>query len=148
MKQLYAIILLVATTLVLSWGVAALVRNVIFAATCETEVDHEFIRADVAGHRWQVISRYVFPMYLTLAGHDAGRLQPAFKVNFGWALFISHLLFFAYLFTVGRRGTKRTPLLRLVNATAIILFGVPGLIAVLIIQNAPSSEVKISQIRK
>jgi hypothetical protein len=115
-KQFYSILLIGITALVLSWAIPALVRNTI------------------AEHHWQAVSHYAFPMYLTLANHDTGRLQPAFKVNFGWALFISHLMFFAYLFIVRRKGVKPPPLLRLVHATAIILFGVPGLIAVCLCQ--------------
>jgi hypothetical protein len=51
------------------------------------------------------------------------------------SLVISHLLFFAYLFTVGRKNTRRKIPLRLANACVIILFGLPGLIASLLFRN-------------
>jgi hypothetical protein len=122
-KQLYAILLLGITALILSWAISALVRNTI------------------ADHHWQAVSRYAFPMYFTLAEHDdTGCLQPAFKVNFGRALFISHLMFFAYLFVMRRRGVKPPPLLRLANATAIILFGVPGLIAIFVLNKSTNKK--------
>jgi hypothetical protein len=53
-------------------------------------------------------------------------------VQFGWSLVISHLTFFGYLFTVGRRDAKRKPAVRFVNAFVIILFGIPGLLASLL----------------
>jgi uncharacterized membrane protein len=56
------------------------------------------------------------------------------KINFGVSLVISHLLFFAYLFTVGRKDGRRKAPVRFVNACVIILFGIPGLIASLIIK--------------
>jgi hypothetical protein len=133
-KQFYSILLVGITALVLSWAIPALVRNAVHAASRDMDAGSHFTRADIAEHRWQAVSRYAFPMYLTLSGYDAGRLQPAFKVNFGWALFISHLMFFAYLFVVRRKGVKPPPLLRLVQATAIILLGVPGLLAVCLCQ--------------
>jgi hypothetical protein len=85
-----------------------------------------------AVNRWNTVARWLFPVYLTFSNRNSDYLQPAFKVNFGWALVISHLTFFGYLFIVGYKGVKRKPLLRLVNACVIILFGIPGLIASLV----------------
>jgi hypothetical protein len=85
-----------------------------------------------SGNRWNTVARWLFPVYLSFSSHHSDYLQPAFKLRFGWSLVISHLTFFGYLFTVGRRGAKRKAPLRLVNACVIILFGIPGLIASLL----------------
>ncbi|MDR3133940.1 MAG: DUF4857 domain-containing protein [Prevotellaceae bacterium] len=83
-------------------------------------------------NRWNTVARWLFPIYLSFSSRHSDYLQPVFHVRFGWSLFISHLTFFAYLFTAGRKGAKRNPLLRLVNASIIILFGIPGLLASLL----------------
>jgi hypothetical protein len=85
-------------------------------------------------NKWHTAASWLFPVYVGFSGKYTDFITPEWHINFGWALFISHLMFFAYLFTVGRRGVKRKPLLRLVNAFVIILLGPPGLIASLIIK--------------
>ncbi|MDR1680437.1 MAG: DUF4857 domain-containing protein [Prevotellaceae bacterium] len=86
-----------------------------------------------AANRWYTVARWLFPMYLTFSSRHSDYLQPAFKVQFGWSLVISHLTFFGYLLILRRKRISPRHLpLRLVNATAIILFGVPGLIASLL----------------
>jgi hypothetical protein len=85
-----------------------------------------------AANRWNTVARWLFPIYLSFSSHNSDYLQPAFKVRFGWSLVISHLTFFAYLFTAGRKRARQNIPLRLVNACVIILFGIPGLIASLL----------------
>jgi hypothetical protein len=131
-KTLCALFLLVVTALVLSWAASELVRGAVLV-TAGAPADDSAL-AGAGDDHWRTVSRWVFPISFSLIDHDAGRLRPSFTVHFGAALVVSHLMFFAYLFTVGRRGAKRKPLLRLANATLIILFGVPGLIASLIIK--------------
>jgi hypothetical protein len=85
-------------------------------------------------NKWHTAAAWLFPVHVGFSNKHSEFVVPQLKVNFGVSLVISHLMFFAYLFTVGRRGAKRKPLLRLANACVIILFGIPGLIASLIIK--------------
>ena len=85
-------------------------------------------------NKWHAASSWLFPVYVSFSNKYSDFIMPELKVHFGVSLVISHLLFFAYLFTVGRRGAKRKVPVRLANAFVIILFGIPGLIASLIIK--------------
>jgi hypothetical protein len=85
-------------------------------------------------NKWHTAASWLFPMYVGFSNKYTDFVMPELKVNFGVSLVISHLMFFAYTFTVGRKGVRRKLPLRLVNASVIILFGIPGLIASLIIK--------------
>jgi hypothetical protein len=85
-------------------------------------------------NKWHTAASWLFPVYVGFSGKSTDYIVPELKINFGVALFISHLMFFAYLFTVGRKNGKRKIPMRLANAFVIILFGIPGLIASLIIK--------------
>ena len=85
-------------------------------------------------NKWHTAASWLFPVYVGFSNKYTDFIMPELKINFGVSLVISHLLFFAYLFTVGRRGAKRKIPVRLANAFVIILFGIPGLIASLIIK--------------
>jgi hypothetical protein len=145
MKQLYTIILLIAASLVLSWAIPAAIRVAIFTVfpasgsnDCQVSEADTLCLQDAshvtcaAGNRWNAVARWLFPVYLTFTNRHTEYLQPAFRIQFGWSLVISHLTFFGYLFTVGRRDAKRKPAVRFVNAFVIILFGIPGLLASLL----------------
>ena len=85
-------------------------------------------------NKWHTAASWLFPVYVDFSNKHSDFIMPTLKVHFGVSLVISHLLFFAYLFTVGRRGAKRKIPVRLANAFVIILFGIPGLLASLIIK--------------
>jgi hypothetical protein len=85
-------------------------------------------------NKWHTAASWLFPVYVGFSGKHTGFVVPEVKINFGVSLVISHLLFFAYLFTVGRKDGRRKAPVRLANACVIILFGIPGLIASLIIK--------------
>jgi hypothetical protein len=127
-KAIFTIILLVVVSLVLSWGMAAIVRKAIVA---DDDVPYKVTAQE---DKWHTVASWLFPMYVDFSDKGTGSLVPELKINFGVALFISHLMFFAYLFTVGRKNGKRKIPMRLANAFVIILFGIPGLIASLIIK--------------
>jgi hypothetical protein len=104
-------------------------HHVLQAGTLERHDAPLVIRA--AANPWDTVASWLFPVHLRFSSPTSDYLQPDLKRNFGWSLVVSHLTFFGYAFTAGRRRTRPV---RIVNAFVIILFGLPGLIASLIIK--------------
>jgi hypothetical protein len=122
---------------VLYWmvGVTTPESNTTHVLDAATLKQHDAPYTVMAGeNKWHTAASWLFPVYVGFSGKYTEFIYPELHINFGVALVVSHLLFFAYLFTVGRRGAKRKVAVRLVNAFVIILFGIPGLIASLIIK--------------
>lgn len=82
-------------------------------------------------NKWNTVSQWLFPSIVSLSDRNTEYVQPAYTLNIGKAFVISFILALIIAFTVDR---KKNPVKRIVNAVIIILFGIPGLMASLIIK--------------
>lgn len=82
-------------------------------------------------NKWDTVSAWLFPSVISLSDKNTEYVVPAYTFNVGKALIISFILALIVAFSIDR---KKNPVKRIANAIAIILFGIPGFIASLIIK--------------
>lgn len=103
--------------------------NVLKAGTLKKHTDPFIVNAQVDG--WNKAAQWLFPAYVSLSDKDTSYIQPGFVFNFGKAFIISLILAVAFALTIDRK-TKLPK--RIAHIIMIILFGIPGFIASLIIR--------------
>ena len=103
--------------------------NVLKAGTLKKHTDPFIVNAQVDG--WNKAAQWLFPAYVSLSDKDTSYIQPSFVFNFGKAFIISLILAVAFALTIDRK-TKLPK--RIAHIIMIILFGIPGFIASLIIR--------------
>lgn len=103
--------------------------NVLEAGTLKQHCPPFVVEAKT--NRWDVVSSWMLPSIVSLSDKNTEYIQPAFILNFGKAFIISLVLALIFAFTIDR---KKKPIKRIADAIVIIIFGIPGLIASLIIR--------------
>ena len=89
-------------------------------------VDKHYIAS--SGSKWDVVSKWMFPYYLTFQSSHSNYVKPYFHCN-GWYGFVFNfvLAVLAFAFVVNTKERK------LFNATFILLTGIAGLLALLLL---------------
>lgn len=88
-----------------------------------------FVEAEI--NRWDKVAEWIFPAYIQLNDKNSMYVTPAVVFNFGWAFLISGVMAIIFTFTIGKR---RSIYRRIADTILIIIFGIPALIASLIIK--------------
>jgi len=103
--------------------------NVLEAKTLKQHDTPSVVNAKV--NRWDEVSSWLFPSVISLSDRNTEYIKPAYIFNFRKAFIISFILAIIFAVTIDR---KKKPLKRVADAIIIIIFGIPGLIASLIIR--------------
>lgn len=103
--------------------------HVLEAQTLKKHDEPYVIRAKT--DRWDVAAGWLFPVYTSLSDNNTKYLTPEINVTSGKAFLISTVLALLFVFTVSR---KRKPVMRVANLLLVVLFGIPGLLASLLIK--------------
>lgn len=103
--------------------------NVLEAGTLKKHTEPFVVKAKT--DRWSTVSEWLFPSIISLSDKNTEYIKPAYTLNFGKAFIISLVLALIFTFTINR---KQKPIKRIFSAIIIIIFGIPGLIASLIIK--------------
>ena len=103
--------------------------NVLEAGSLKQHSEPYFVAAKE--NKWDTVSAWAFPSYVSLSDKNTEYICPDYIINFGKAFIISLALALIFAFTVDR---KKKPAKRIIDAIVIIIFGIPGLIASLIIK--------------
>lgn len=103
--------------------------NVLKAGSFEKHAEPFVVEAQLDG--WEEAAKWLFPVYVSLYDKNTSYIKPELVVNFGKAFLVSLVLAGLFTFTINRKASLTK---KIVSAIVIILFGIPGLIASIIIK--------------
>lgn len=103
--------------------------NVLKTGSLEKHTEPFVVKAEPDG--WDQAAEWLFPTYVSLYDKNTSYVKPELVINIGKAFLVSLVLTIAFTFTVNRKASL---VKRIVNAIVIVIFGIPGFIASLIIK--------------
>ena len=103
--------------------------NVLEAKSLKKHSDPYVVNAKT--NRWDEVSAWLFPSIISLSDKNTEYIKPAYILNFGKAFIISIIVALLYTFTLNR---KQKTFKKISKGLIIIMFGIPGLIASLLIK--------------